>query len=49
MNARRLFLEIECVGSGGLHFEGYFVGLDAGLEVGIFLQILGVEFVELMN
>ena len=45
----RLFVEIEGIGGRGLHFEGDFVGFDAGFQLGVLLQVLGVEFVELLN
>ncbi len=49
LDVLRLAAEIEGVGGGGLHFEGDFVGFDAGFELGVLLEILGVQFVELLD
>ena len=49
LDVRRFLVEIEGIGGGGLHLEGDFVGLDARFQLGVLLQILGVEFVELVD
>jgi len=48
-DSRGFFVEVEGVGGFGLHFEGHFVGLEAGFELGVFLEVLAVQLVELVD
>ena len=43
------FIDIKGFGGLGLHFESHFEGFDAGFELGVFLEGLGVHLVELMD
>ena len=43
------FLKIKRIGRLRLHLEGHFVRLQPRLELRVFLQVLAVEFVELVH